>query len=143
VNFLTSGYRRSNFIVGIAILAILLNSFIPVMSHIRFGDVPLLQEICSSFGKRLVPVTSQPGAAPEQAAVTDNGKKNSPNSNTSMGTQCLYCQVHAAQLGLPPSDLSLSVPFIAGPFIPPLYFFSSSPLFVWAAKRARGPPVFS
>jgi hypothetical protein len=105
----------------------------------RVGGKLLYQEICSSFGKRLVLLTPRLEGTGNQ----DADSKDPANSKSLMGSQCFYCQMHAAQIGLSPSVLNFYLPHIAQPFVPPLYLLSSSPPFIWAATLARGPPQFS
>jgi len=113
----------------IAVLAVLLNTFAPLVSSaIASARADSWLEVCG--GDRTEDGTVTLGQ------VTGHS---TPGTHDS-GVHCPYCVPHGASFGLaPPSPLL--VPFIAGPDAGAISIVSSSlSRFLWTAKQARAPP---
>jgi hypothetical protein len=113
----------------LAVLAVLLNTFTPLVSRAFASSRPdSWLEVCG--GDRAEDGTVTVGQ------VTGYGTLGTLGS----AVHCPYCVPHGASFGLaPPSPLL--VPFIAGPDAGAKSVVSSSlSRFLWNAKQARAPP---
>ncbi len=126
---------RKKLTAVIAVFAILLVSLAPSISHALAaanGNSEIWVEICSATGSRMVKL--------DDTALPDPGK---PEPAASHVANCLYCLTHVDSLA-PLPETRIVVPVLSlETDLPPLYFNSPRPLFIWAKGQPRAPPVFS
>jgi hypothetical protein len=115
---------------ALACMAILLAALAPAISHALSADKSrsLWTEICSSAGLKLVKLESG----------TQSPMHGEP---TGSFDHCPFCQSHGGMPGLP-SSISLSLQGYSGTFpLPDLFYRAPRPLFVWASRQSRAPPL--
>ncbi len=119
----------------IACFAVLLAALAPSVSRAiaaANGSSSVWAEICSIAGSKLVKVGAE--QKPDSSSPAEKGFN---------FEHCPFCFTHAGSVGLPPTA-SVALPVISGKQpLPPLYYQSPRPLFLWAAAQSRAPPVIS
>jgi hypothetical protein len=114
----------------IAVLAVLLASLAPALSHALGGsNGASWVEVCSTQGSRWVQSDpDEPGGAPVQAHLLEH---------------CPYCSIHAPALGLPPvPERTPLEPGLKDEF--PLAFLAAPRTpHAWVSAQPRGPPRLS
>ncbi|MBU1358588.1 MAG: DUF2946 domain-containing protein [Gammaproteobacteria bacterium] len=113
-----------------AMLAIVMSSLMPLMSH-AFRSTPAgWIEVCTSLGAKWVDAAdARDGTSAPTKAPVDHAQ-----------AHCPYCSSHLAQLGMPPAAaaaLPLS-PVRLG--LPPIFFSATRTPFAWAQAQPRAPP---
>jgi len=120
--------RRRRVRIWIAILAILLNSFAPAISHAFAASTPpAWMEICTEGGVAAAGAARRQGNAPAKPRAT-------------IVQHCPYCTPHGSSHGAPPPAILAGASRIAAQPV------ASSPVSaparaVWRAHRSRDPPV--
>lgn len=119
--------------VWIAVLAILLATLMPAISHAmvsRAIDTSAMHEICTSEGIKL-------------ATHSDHGDQHQQHSEQGMHLEhCPYCITSAASAALPSKTFCMPV-IVGTQLVPSLFLEAAHPLFAWAAAQPRGPPAHS
>lgn len=119
----------------IACFAILMASLAPSISHaLAAAKTPgsYWMEICSSVGLQFIKM--------ESGKTADSS---SPAKHGLHFEDCPFCQTHANAIVLPPVSALLPL-VVSGSFpLPPLFYQSPRPLFVWASPQSRAPPARS
>jgi hypothetical protein len=120
--------------LGIAVFAILLNTFAPAISRTLAtwrGQPSMWAEIQAH------------AAAADEAATNDYTHNNKAHDHASSGNHCPFCVTHAGSFGLTPSVPSVFLAF--GRYdIPPLASYRSpAHLFFRATAQPRAPPLVS
>ncbi len=123
-------------ISSIAIVAVLLNALVPVVSQAlastRQGG---WIEVCSSQGF----VRLWQAVADEAVAASDTSSDDAPQ--TLHGNACLYCVTHAGSFGLAPGVVVAGVPTLPPSSTPPGVDSVSPPrVAVWLIPAVRAPP---
>ncbi len=117
--------RSISALLGVAILmAVLLPAFSAAQ---RAQSAPWLV-ICSSHN----PLTTAASRASSPAGEDDV-----------VGAHCPLCCLNPIALAPPPAPGSPVAPDTLGIGPPPRFLHAGQPLFAWAARYSRGPPVFS
>jgi len=121
--------RRRRVRIWIAILAILLNSFAPAISHaLAASTPPSWMEICTEGGLAAAGAVRRQGDAPAKPGVTTV-------------QHCPYCTPHGSSCGAPPAPGILTVAsHIASQRIASAAAVAPARP-VWRAHRSRGPPI--
>jgi hypothetical protein len=123
-------HRISRRTAWLAVFAVLLNTFAPLISHANASKSSgTWIEVCTAGGVEHVDVADGPGNAQDTPATGGSG------------AHCPYCLPHGASFGLPPAT-PLSVPVVAAAHA------AQSPgdstcrlLLLWAAHQPRAPPL--
>ena len=118
----------------IACLAILLSALAPSISHaLSTGSRSSgWLEICS------VNKTSK------FVKIADDLNPAAPHDKNLHTTHCPFCSTHTGSMDLPPTAIRvLPAAIVTQILVPPLYYQSSRPLFVWAGAQSRAPPTAS
>lgn len=112
----------------IATLAILFAAVAPSIAHAvaSAGGGAVWAEICTSKGIRLVQLDAD--ADPAGTSQPTHVK------------HCVFCNT-GADSAAPPPAFDLLLPVLAGAGrMPPLFYQSPHPLFLWAPAQSRAPP---
>ena len=112
----------------IAVLAVLLASLAPTVSH-ALGWGASLTEVCTAQGSQWV----QDGAGPS---------KNAPGAAHLLG-HCPYCSLHAQALGMPPVAGAPSLPAALAGERPSALPQAPGTPHAWVSARPRAPPLSS
>jgi hypothetical protein len=114
----------------VAILAILMAALAPSISHaIGLTMPPSWAEICSTAGKRLVPVDG------------DFTPKSHPPGAMNHLEHCPYCSLHLDAVALPPVAPQVALPLVLAHQVPEAFLHADRTLSVWASAQARAPPI--
>ena len=114
----------------IAVLAILLASLAPALSHaLATATGTSWVEICTTQGSKWI-----------QAG--EDGSERSPASAHVLD-HCPYCSLHAPTLGLPPATLLGQLPLQLSHEVPRAFLFAPRTLHAWLSAQPRAPPLFS
>jgi len=121
--------RRRRVRIWIAIVAILLNSFAPALSHaLAAGTPPSWIEICTESGLAAAGAVRRQGDAP-------------PKPGATVVQHCPHCPPHGGSCGAPPAAAILTVAsHIASQRVASAAAVAPARP-VWRADRSRGPPV--
>lgn len=122
--------KKRRLFAWIACLAILLNAFMPVVSHaLSFGSAAARVEVCTAMGIEMMMVPDQD----HEASASDKLLKSL--------THCGYCATHAGSFGLPPQPIAVFALDLQRDTFPPLYYHAPRPLFPWSLAQPRAPPA--
>lgn len=144
--------RHQRIFSWIAILAMLLNTFMPLVAQAVdleyskrstqsttakvFGDGSSWQELCSSSGSVWLKV------AADGTVLERSSKKPAEAPSTIHLEHCSYCVTHAGSFGLLPNELV----FGFASLVPSTIDWTSSTLFIthaaWMVPAVRAPPTF-
>lgn len=114
----------------IAVLAILLASLAPALSHaLATATGTSWVEICTTQGSKWI-----------QAG--EDGSERSPASAHVLD-HCPFCSLHAPTLGLPPATLLGQLPLQLSHEVPRAFLFAPRTLHAWLSAQPRAPPLFS
>ncbi len=123
--------KKRRLFAWIACLAILLNAFVPVVSHaLSLGSPAAQLEVCTAMGIEMVMVPDQ---GHDDGAASDKLLKSL--------THCGYCATHAGSFGLPPQPIVVFALDLQRDTFPPLYYLAPDPLFTWSLAQPRAPPA--
>lgn len=114
----------------IAVLAILLASLAPALSH----------ALATSTGTSWVEICTTQGSKWIQAG--EDGSERSPASAHVLD-HCPCCSLHAPTLGLPPATLLGQLPLQLSHEVPRAFLFAPRTLHAWLSAQPRAPPLFS
>jgi hypothetical protein len=56
---------------------------------------------------------------------------------------CPFCRIQADSVGIPPAPTIVPLVLSGSVPLPPLFYQSARPLFVWASAQSRAPPAHS
>jgi hypothetical protein len=119
---------QSRLISWIAVMAVLLASLAPTLTHaLGFANGSTWIEVCGAQGAKWIdagPGHSGP-AAPVKAHVF---------------AHCPFCSMHAPVLGLPPAPVMATMPVEGYGAFPPAFYAAPATPFVWVSAQPRAPP---
>jgi hypothetical protein len=114
----------------IAILAVLMAALAPSISHaIGLTMPPSWAEICSTAGKKLVPIDGD-----------DMAQSRTPGAMNHL-EHCPYCSLHLDAVALPPVPPEVALPLVLAYEVPAAFLHADRTLSVWASAQARAPPI--
>jgi hypothetical protein len=138
--------HRKRITTWIAILAVLLASLAPSISHAlaAAGWTGYLHdtELCSEEAESGEDEVPDAHAHDMHAAHAAHDSQ-LPDTHSMHFEHCPFCFTHAGSFGTPTTAEFLTPLAIGSPVLPSLFFHSPRPLFTWAAAQARAPPAFS
>lgn len=111
---------------------LLLGALAPTLSHALMAQGPANQgfwgaAICSSSGTKDSTSPSSP---------------DTPSGTSAFGAHCPFCLPHDGSMGLPPLDLTGSIPqMVEADSVPFLFLHAPQPLFAWGGAQPRAPPA--
>jgi hypothetical protein len=127
------GRRITAWIAGFSIL---MASLAPSISHalaVSSDTGSSWAEICSTAGFKLIRTVN------DQA---DHASDSPVQKQITHVQHCPFCASHAGAVALMPSA-GITIPVLdAAHLFPSLFYRSPRALFIWAAARPRGPPIF-
>jgi hypothetical protein len=114
----------------IAVLAILLSSLAPSLSHaLASGAGSNWVEICTTQGSKWI-------------AAGEDGTERAPASAHVLD-HCPYCSLHAPTLGLPPVASLVHLPLRLAHEVPRAFLPAPRTQHAWVSAQPRAPPLFS
>lgn len=114
----------------IAVLAILLASLAPSLSH----------ALASSTGSNWVEICTTQGS--KWIAAGEDGSERAPASAHVLD-HCPYCSLHAPTLGLPPAGSLTQLPLRLAHEVPRAFLAAPRTQHAWVSAQPRAPPLFS
>lgn len=124
-------HRRARRLVvsWIALLAILMASLAPALSHAMGSTAPTTwMEVCTSTGSMLV------------AAGDDEGTPRLPGVSHAL-EHCPYCSLHTDAFAMPPALPTVHEPVLLGDIVPAAFLHADATASVWLSAQPRAPPV--
>jgi hypothetical protein len=127
-------HRRAHrrLVSWIALLAILMTSLAPALSHAMGSTNPATwTEICTSGGPMFV-----------AAAGDDEGTQTSRLPGVTHALEhCPYCSLHADAFPMPPALPAVHAPVLLGDIVPAAFLHADATAGVWLSAQPRAPPV--
>ncbi|HEY4081624.1 MAG TPA: DUF2946 domain-containing protein [Burkholderiaceae bacterium] len=123
---------RQRFTIWVAILAVLMMAFAPLMSQ-AFGakSASGWAEICSVYGSKWVKIdagTTDPQPTPVSGHPLDH---------------CPYCSLHTNALGMPPPAPVILRAVATYQEVPPAFLLAPRTQHAWRSAQPRGPPFLA
>jgi hypothetical protein len=121
---------QRRFTTWIAVLAILLASLAPSLSH----------ALASATGTNWIEVCTTQGS--KWIAAGEDGSERAPASAHVL-EHCPYCSLHAPGLALPPANDATLLPSRLAHEVPLAFLAAPRTLHAWVSAQPRAPPLFS
>jgi len=137
---------KQRLLAFIAIVAILLNSLAPSISHIIASKNTLpWQQICTQNSIKLIAsVIDGNNFLSDTITKSNPGQQNDNNQSGHLPmVDCGYCVTHAGSDSVFSKAFALTTTSITLRLFPALFYSSPDKLFIWAASNPRAPPVIS